>query len=87
MDVERYRCVSVMLIGNERHEDGDFPGGSVSKESACSARDSASIPGWGRLPGEGNGCPLQYSCLDNPMNREAWQTTSPWSHKDLDGTE
>ena len=50
----------------------DFPGGSV-KESACSAEDPSSIPGSGRSSGEGNGNPLQYSCLDNPMDRGAWQ--------------
>jgi len=52
-----------------------FPGGSDSKESAHSAGDSRLIPGSGRSPGEGNGNPLQYSCLDNPMGREAcWAT-------------
>ena len=51
-----------------------FPGGSDSKESACSAGDPArSIPGLGRSPVEGNGSPLQYSCLENPMDRGAWQ--------------
>ena len=50
-----------------------FPGGSDSKESACNAGDSSSIPGLGRSPGEGNGNPLQYSCLDNPMDRGAWR--------------
>ena len=49
----------------------EFPGGSDSKEFACKAADSGSIPGQGRSPGEGNGNPLQYSCLENPMNREA----------------
>ena len=45
------------------------PGGSDSKESACSTGDLGSIPGSGRSPGEGNGNPLQYSCLENPMDR------------------
>ena len=53
--------------------DGGFPGGSDSKESACSARDLGSIPGSGRSPKEGNGNSLQYSCLENPMNGWAWQ--------------
>ena len=44
------------------------------KESACSAGDMGSIPGLGRFPGEGNGYPLQYSCLENPMDRGASQT-------------
>ena len=52
-----------------------FPGGSDRKESACNAGDPGSIPGSGRFPGEGNGSPLQYSCLKNSMERGAWQTT------------
>ena len=46
---------------------------SVGKESACNAGDPGSIPGSGRFPGEGNGNPLQYSCLGNHMDRGAWQ--------------
>ena len=46
--------------------------GSVSTESACDAGDAGSIPGSGRSPREGNGNPLQYSCLGNPMDRGAW---------------
>ena len=49
-----------------------FPGGSDSKASAYSAGDLGSIPGSGRAPGEGNGTPLQYSCLENPVDRGAW---------------
>ena len=49
-----------------------FPYSSVGKESACNAGDLGSIPGLGRLLGEGNGNPLQYSCLENPMDRVAW---------------
>ena len=45
---------------------------SAGEESACSAREMGSIPGSGRSPGEGTGCPLQYSCLENPMDRGAW---------------
>ena len=52
-----------------------FPAGSHSKESACNARDPGSIPGLGRSSREGNDNPLQYSCLENPMNREVWQAT------------
>ena len=48
-----------------------------SKESACSAGDPGSIPGSGRPPGEGNGNPLQYCCLENPMDRGAWRATVP----------
>ena len=50
----------------------DFPGVSDGKASACSAEDLGSIPELGRSPGEGNGNPLQYSCLENPMDGEAW---------------
>ena len=48
-----------------------FPGGLEVKAAASNAGDPASIPGSGRSPGEGNGNPLQYSCLENPMDREA----------------
>ena len=50
-------------------------GGSDSKESACNAGDRGSIPGLGRSPGKGNGNPLQYSCLENSMDRGAWWAT------------
>ena len=50
-----------------------FPGKSDGKESACNAGDPGSIPGFGRSPGGGNGNLLQYSCLENPMDRGAWQ--------------
>ena len=50
-----------------------FPSGSDGKESACNARDMGLIPGSGRSPGVGNGNPLQYSCLSNPMGRGAWK--------------
>ena len=50
----------------------DFPGGPDGKASVYNVRDLGSIPGLGRFPGEGNGNPLQYSCLENPMDRGAW---------------
>ena len=53
----------------------DFPGGSDGKASAYNAGDPSSIPGSGRSPGEGNGNPLQYSCLENPMDGGAWRAT------------
>ena len=52
-----------------------LPGGSEDKASACNAGDLGSIPGLGRSPGEGIGNPLQYSCLENPMDRGAWWAT------------
>ena len=65
-----------------------YSGGSFSKESTCSVGDPGSIPGSGRAPGERNGYPLQYSCLENSMDRGArWATYSPWGHKMWDMTE
>ena len=51
---------------------GDFPCGSDGKASVCNAGDPDSTPGLGRSPGEGNGNPLQYSCMENPMDGGAW---------------
>ena len=66
-------------------------GGSEVKASACNVGDLGSIPGLGRSPGEGNGNPLQYSCLENPMDGGAWWgppwTMSPWGRKESDTTE
>ena len=63
-----------------------FPHSSVGKESACNAGDLGSTPGPGRSSGEGNGNPLQYSCLGNPMDRGAWRATVQGAAKDLDMT-
>ena len=78
-----------------------FPGGSDGKESACNAGDLCSILGSGRSPGEGNSYPLQYSCLENSMDKGDWRATvhgvaksrtrllmgcSPWSCKEFDTT-
>ena len=52
-----------------------FPGGSDGKKSACNAGDQSSVPGSGRSPGEGDGNALQYSCLENFMDRGAWRAT------------
>ena len=57
--------------GENTEESFGLPGGSDNKESASSAGDMSSIPGLGRSPGEGNGNPLQYSCLENSMDRRA----------------
>ena len=57
------------LIGNTQML---FLGSSDSKESACNVGDLGSIPGSGSSPGEGNGYPLLYSCLENSMDRETW---------------
>ena len=52
-----------------------FPGGSGSKDSTCNAGNPGLIPGWGRSPGGGNSNPLQYSCLENPVDGGAWRAT------------
>ena len=54
---------------NSGHVTLGLPGGSVSNETACNVGNTGSIPGWGRSPGKGNGYPLQYSCLEDPMDR------------------
>ena len=54
----------------------DFPGGSDGKASVYNAGDPGLIPGSGRSPGGGNGTPLQFYCLENPMDRGAWQATA-----------
>ena len=56
-------------------------------ESACNVGDLGLIPGWGRSPGEGHGNPLQYSCLENSMDRETWRDTVLLVAEELDMTE
>ena len=63
------------------HNIGGFPGGSDDKESACNVGDQGSIPGSGRSPGEGNGNPLQYSCLENPMDGGRLAGYTPWGRR------
>ena len=58
-----------------------FPGSSDGKVSACNVGDLGSIPGLGRSPGEGNGNPLQYPCLENSMDGGEWLGHSPWGHR------
>ena len=65
---------NLQLLG-EKNGGGGFPCGSEVKASACNVGDVGLIPGLGRSPGEGNGNPLQYSCLENPMDRGAWWAT------------
>ena len=61
-----------------------FPGGSVIKNLSVNAGDVGLIPGSGRPPGEGNGNPLQYSCLGNPRDRSTWQASVHGFAKELD---
>ena len=63
------------IIKMEPYNKRGFPGGSIGKESACSEGGSGSIPESGRSTGGGDGNPLQYPCLGNPMDRGAWQAT------------
>ena len=60
---------------NNAKKQKELPCSSDGKESACNAEDPGSVPGLGRSSEEGNGNPLQYSCLENPMDRGVWQVT------------
>ena len=83
-------CKSTQLTPQTCPEVGafmGFPGSLDGKESASNAGDPSSIPGSGRSPGEGHGNPLQYSCLENPMDRGAWQATVHGVAKESDVTE
>ena len=64
-----------------------WPGGSDGKESTLNAGNLGLIPGLGRSPEGGNGYPLQYSCLENSMDRGSLASYSPWGHKESDRTE
>ena len=81
LDNSSKKCINVILTWWDKffvyqfYLQKGFPGGSDGKESACNVGDQGSIPGSGRSPGEGNGYPLEYSCLENPMNRGAWRAT------------
>ena len=73
----RRRKRALLWHGKQRQHWGGlwlgFLDGSVGKESTCNAGNAGLIPGWGRSLGEGNGYPLQYSCLENPMDSGAWR--------------
>ena len=79
-------CTKIILTMNIDKTLG-FSGGSEDEESACNAGDVGSVPGLGRSPGEGNGNPLQYSCLKNFMDRGAWLAIVHGVEKELDTTE
>ena len=78
--------VLVLLFFNNKYFDMGFPGGSVVIDLPAKSGDVGLIPGPGRSPAEGNGNPLQYSCLGNPMDRRAWQAAVQGVAKDLDTT-
>ena len=79
-------CCPLLLLPSIFPASWSFPGGSDGKESACNAGDRGSIPGSERSPGEGNGYPLQYSCLEKSMNRSL-VGGSPWGCTESDMTE
>ena len=72
-----YTVIGLPVFINRALDKPSFvsPGGSDGKESACNAGDLGSIPGLGRSPGERNGYPFQYSCVENPMDKAAWWAT------------
>ena len=72
--------------GSANQQGGGFPIGTMVENPPANAGDAGSIHGSGRSPGEGNGNPLQYSCLGNPMGRGAWWTTVHEISKELDTT-
>ena len=80
--MDNIKYTTIYKMGNTRRRGKDkgtgsiFNRSSVGKELACSAGDLGLIPGSGRSPGGGNGSPLQYPCLENPMARGAWQATA-----------
>ena len=73
--VQRIFQVYSQPDGDHQAVQSSFPCSSVGKESVCNAAVLGLIPGLGRSPGEGNGNPLQHSCLENPMDRAAWKAT------------
>ena len=81
--------VMYMFLPKWRNFSGeeDFPGGARGKEFLCNVGNLGSIPGLGRSPGEGNGNPLQYSGLENSMDRGILAGYSPWGCKESDTTE
>ena len=81
MNLSKFLSFKVGRISN------DFPGGLDGKASVYNVGDLGSIPGSGKSPGEGNGNPLQYSCLENSMDGRSLVGYSPWGPKDLDMTE
>ena len=71
MSIKIFASSGITNYSKQLRQEKTFPGGSDGRQSACNARDLGSVPGLGRSPGEGNGNPLQYSCLENFMERGA----------------
>ena len=78
-----HRCCQPQVVISISVGFRDFPGSSAGEESTCNAGDLGSIPGLERSPGGGIGCPLQYSCLENPHGQRSLTNYSPWGHKEL----
>ena len=78
---------SVTMFDQPTPSSLSFPGGSDGKESACNTGDVGWIPGAGRSSGKGNGSPLQYSCLENSVDKRSLVGYSPWGRKESDTTE
>ena len=76
----------MLLSSKMNHSDIGLSWWLSGKESTCNAGDLGLISGLGRFPGEGNGYPFQYSCLENPMDRGAWRATVHGVAKELDAT-
>ena len=84
---ERYAHLNAEFQRIVRRDTKGFPGGSEVKVSVSNVGDQGSIPGLGRSPEEGNGNPLQYSCLENPHGKRSLGSYNPWGHKESDMTE
>ena len=82
----RWSHYRVALVSAAMEREGP-PGGSGSKESACNVGDPGLIPGSGRFPGGGHGYPIQYSCLENPMDIGVWRATVHGNRKESNTTQ
>ena len=85
--VDRYTNTPRGSIWSDIHQNVGFPGGPTGKESACNVGNPDWIPGSGRAPAEGNGNPLQYSCMEKSHGQRSLMGNSSWVHRGLDMTE
>ena len=87
-NMQQTKCPSSLMQSYDTASaSGSNPGDSDREESACNVGDPEFYPWVGKIPGEGNGYPPQYSCLETSMDREALVRYSPWNHKESDTTE
>ena len=88
LNISKFSSVFFLIyIYSTLYKNRSFPGGSNGKESACNAGDMSLIPGSGRSPGEGNGHPHQYFCLENLHGQRSLAGYGPQGHKESDTTE